>query len=143
MFFIFSILFLKDDKFDYFQAVASKEDSPKGIVRQSEDVERQRRAHLNDLENIPVFLIVAFFYTLTSPTAVIAVNLIRAFAISRITHTFVYAVIPMQPARAISFFVGFGITIYMSINVALFFYQNFFVMFVLIKINFYTHVCRV
>jgi glutathione S-transferase len=91
-------------------------------VRFSEDVERQRRAHRNDLENIPVFFIIAFLYILTSPSEFIAVNLIRAFAIGRIVHTLVYAVIPMQPARAIAFFVGVGVTIYMAINVAIFFY---------------------
>ncbi|KAG5682645.1 hypothetical protein PVAND_011984 [Polypedilum vanderplanki] len=104
------------------KAVASKEDSPKGIVKFSEDVERQRRAHRNDLENIPIFLIIAFLYVLTSPSQFIAVNLIRLFAISRLIHTFVYAIKPMQPARAITFFVGALVTFYMSINVLIFFY---------------------
>ena len=108
--------------FNFFQAVASKEDSPKGIVRFSEDVERQRRAHLNDLENIPIFIIVAFLYILTSPSTFIAVNLIRLFTLSRIVHTFVYAIYPTQPARGIAFGIGVIITLYMSIQVAFSFY---------------------
>ncbi|XP_070492720.1 microsomal glutathione S-transferase 1-like [Chironomus tepperi] len=104
------------------KAVASKEDSPKGIVLFSKDVERQRRAHLNDLENIPIFIIVAFLYTLTSPSTFIAVNLIRLFTLCRIVHTFVYAIYPTQPARGISFGIGILITFYMSFQVAIYFY---------------------
>jgi glutathione S-transferase len=105
-----------------FKAVASKEDSPKGIVRFSEDVERQRRAHLNDIENIPVFMIIAFFYLLTSPNELLAINLIRIFAISRIIHTVTYAIIPTQPARAISYTVALGASMFMAIHTALYFY---------------------
>ena len=104
------------------KAVASKEDSPKGIVIFSKDVERQRRAHLNDLENIPIFIIVAFLYTLTSPSTFIAVNLIRLFTLSRIIHSFVYAIYPTQPTRGIVFGIGLLITLYMSLTVAFFFY---------------------
>lgn len=108
-------------KLETLQAVASREDSPKGIVRFSEDVERQRRAHLNDLENIPIFLIIAFLYILTTPTTFIAVNLIRIFAAARIIHTLVYAIYPLQPARGISFGVGLLVTLFMALNVLIFF----------------------
>ncbi|CAG9802170.1 unnamed protein product [Chironomus riparius] len=104
------------------KSVASIEDSPKGIVLFSKDVERQRRAHLNDLENIPIFIIVAFLYTLTSPTTFIAVNLIRLFTLSRIVHSFAYAIYPTQPTRGIVFGIGLLITLYMSLHVALFFF---------------------
>lgn len=86
-----------------------------------EDVERVRRAHRNDLENILPFIAVAFFYVLTSPQAFIAINLFRAAAIARIVHTLVYAIIPTQPARAISWFVCYGATGYMAVQTALFF----------------------
>ena len=77
---------------------------------------------MNDLENIPVFLIIGLLYVLTSPWSFLAVNLIRAFAVSRIIHTVVYAIIQMQPARAITFMTGLAVTVYMSIRVAMFFY---------------------
>lgn len=97
------------------QAFANPEDAQsKGLkVKVDEDVERVRRAHLNDLENIPIFLIAASLYVLTNPAPALALNLFRAFTAARFAHTFVYAVyVVPQPARALSFFVGYGITGY-------------------------------
>ncbi len=54
------------------------------------DVARVRRAHLNDLENIVPFLVLAFFYLTTGPSAIVAKNLIRAYAALRFAHTFFY-----------------------------------------------------
>ena len=110
---------------NYSQAVATKEDSPKGIVRFSDDVERQRRAHLNDLENIPVFIINAFLFVISSPSAFIAINLFRIFTITRILHTIVHAVInlqPQQPLRAILFLCGLMINLYMAINSVIYYF---------------------
>ncbi|XP_054286793.1 microsomal glutathione S-transferase 1-like [Macrosteles quadrilineatus] len=79
------------------------------------DVERVRRAHLNDLENIPVFLIVALVYLATDPNPVIAINIFRVFTAARIIHTITYAIVPLpQPSRALAFGVGFIATGYMA-----------------------------
>ncbi|XP_044727812.1 microsomal glutathione S-transferase 1-like [Chrysoperla carnea] len=87
------------------------------------DIERCRRAHLNDLENIPAFLFVALFYVLTDPKDFIALNLFRLFTLARFIHTFVYAVIVVpQPARVISWAIGFIITIYISVATAIYFF---------------------
>ncbi|XP_058985375.1 microsomal glutathione S-transferase 1 isoform X1 [Musca domestica] len=84
-------------------------------------VERVRRAHLNDLENILPFFAAGFFYILTNPSAFIAINLFRAVAAARILHTIVYAVVVIpQPARALSFFVAFLATGYMALQVVLY-----------------------
>ncbi|CAO1411884.1 unnamed protein product [Diamesa hyperborea] len=86
------------------------------------DVERVRRAHRNDLENILPFFVAGFFYVLTNPDAFIAVNIFRAAAIARIVHTLVYAVVVVpQPARAIAWFVCFGATAYMALHTTLYF----------------------
>jgi len=78
------------------------------------------RAHLNDLENIPPFIIVCFGYLLTIPNVYIATNLIRLFVASRIIHTIVYAVVVLpQPARGLSWFAGFATTVYMAVQVIL------------------------
>ncbi|KAF2895784.1 hypothetical protein ILUMI_10386 [Ignelater luminosus] len=84
-------------------------------VKTHDDVERVRRAHLNDLENIPAFIITSFAYILTNPEIEFATLLFKAFTAARFVHTFVYAlyVVP-QPARALSFFVGLLITLYMA-----------------------------
>lgn len=78
------------------------------------------RAHLNDLENIPFFIIACFGYLQTNPNVYIAANLIRLFVAGRVIHTIVYAVVVIpQPARAISWGIGYAITIYMAFQVVL------------------------
>ncbi|CRL04414.1 CLUMA_CG017500, isoform A [Clunio marinus] len=104
------------------KSVASPEDSPKGIVLCSEDVESIRRAHRNDLENIPQFIVVAFFYLMTNPSPFIATNLIRIVGIARIIYTIAYAIDPKLPARGLSFLASLIITTYMSISVLIYFY---------------------
>ncbi|XP_049803853.1 microsomal glutathione S-transferase 1-like [Schistocerca nitens] len=85
------------------------------------DVERVRRAHLNDLENITVFFIVALAYLLTKPSPGLAINLFRAFTAARIGHTVVYCVIPIaQPSRFLFCFVGWAVTIFMAGSVILY-----------------------
>ncbi|XP_058834924.1 microsomal glutathione S-transferase 1-like [Topomyia yanbarensis] len=86
------------------------------------DVERVRRAHLNDLENILPYFVIAFFYILTNPEAWIAMNIFRAVAVARIMHTLVYAVVVIpQPARAISWFIPYAASIFMTIKTVHFF----------------------
>ncbi|XP_066144793.1 microsomal glutathione S-transferase 1-like [Euwallacea fornicatus] len=88
----------------------------------NEDVERVRRAHLNDLENIPIFFIVSLVYLTTNPSLFLASTLIRIFTVARFIHTFVYAVVVIpQPARALSWGTGYIITIYMAVC-SLFYY---------------------
>lgn len=87
------------------------------------DVERVRRAHLNDLENIPAFWVLGALYVTTGPSASVATNLFRAYAAGRILHTFVYAVKPLpQPSRAIAFGVPFVISIYMGVVVVKYYF---------------------
>ncbi|XP_055613815.1 microsomal glutathione S-transferase 1-like, partial [Uranotaenia lowii] len=83
------------------------------------DVERVRRAHRNDLENILPYFLVSFLYLLTGPSVAFAANLIRAAALGRILHSLVYAVVVIpQPARFLSFALTMGITIYMGLQCA-------------------------
>jgi len=87
------------------KAFANPEDCAMQKVkpRVDENVERVRRAHLNDLENIPIFFVASFCYIMTNPDIALATNLIRAFTLARIAHTVVYAIVVVpQPARALS-----------------------------------------
>ncbi|KAL1513113.1 hypothetical protein ABEB36_002575 [Hypothenemus hampei] len=105
-------------------AFANPEDAgPRKLkVNVNENVERVRRAHLNDLENIPIFFVVALIYLTTNPPVFLATMLIRLFTISRFIHSFVYAVVVLpQPSRALSFAVGYFITGYMAVN-SIFYY---------------------
>lgn len=84
------------------------------------DVERVRRAHLNDLENIPAFWILGALFLTTSPAAAWATLLFRIYTAGRVLHTFVYAVRPLpQPARGIAFAVPYMITLYMGAKVVM------------------------
>ncbi|KAK0168544.1 hypothetical protein PV327_002330 [Microctonus hyperodae] len=89
-----------------------------------EDVERVRRAHRNDLENILPWFIMTFVWLTTGPSHLLAMILIRTFTLARIMHTLVYAIVPLQPHRAITFFVGYGITGYQAIS-TLIYYSKF------------------
>uniref|UniRef100_A0A240PKK9 Microsomal glutathione S-transferase 1 n=1 Tax=Anopheles atroparvus TaxID=41427 RepID=A0A240PKK9_ANOAO len=86
------------------------------------DVERVRRAHRNDLENILPFFTMGLLYMLTNPEPFIAINLFRAVAASRILHTIVYAVVVLpQPARGLSWAVAYVATFYMAVKTIVFF----------------------
>ncbi|XP_046653715.1 microsomal glutathione S-transferase 1-like [Daphnia pulicaria] len=86
----------------------------RGKVKIDEDVERVRRAHLNDLENILPFLSLALLYVGTGPTLGAAKFLFRTFTAARFSHTFVYAVVVTpQPARALSYIVGQLVNLYL------------------------------
>lgn len=75
------------------QAFANPEDAKKNnvsVVANDPDVERVRRAHLNDLENILPFLALCPLYLATGPSPWLATNLIRTFGIARAAHSFFY-----------------------------------------------------
>merc|ERR1719341_2219536 len=82
-----------------------------------EDVERVRRAHQNDLENIIPFLILGFIYIFTNPAYSTALLVFRLFAGARILHSIVYVFIIPQPARALTFFVGVGVNMFMAFKI--------------------------
>ncbi|XP_046629274.1 microsomal glutathione S-transferase 1-like [Neodiprion virginianus] len=86
------------------------------------DVERVRRAHLNDLENVVPWFIATWIWLGTGPSTWLAGLLIRVFVLSRILHTVVYAVVPLpQPSRAIAFFLGYFVTFYMTASTILYY----------------------
>eukprot|EP00092_Neocalanus_flemingeri_P010906 GFUD01011748.1.p1 GENE.GFUD01011748.1~~GFUD01011748.1.p1 ORF type:complete len:148 (+),score=30.97 GFUD01011748.1:34-477(+) len=82
-----------------------------------EDVERVRRAHQNDLENIIPFLILGLIYIFTNPAFATALFVFRLFVGARILHTIVYLMIIPQPARALTFFVGVGVNLFMACKI--------------------------
>lgn len=83
----------------------------------AEDVERVRRAHQNDIENIVPFLILGFLYMFTNPAYSTALFVYRLFVGARLLHTIVYLFVIPQPARALTFFVNLGVNIYMAFKI--------------------------
>jgi len=75
-------------------------------VKTIEEVERVRRNHLNDVENIPAFLFLGLLYVTIQPNPATALWHFRVFAISRVLHTLVYQLAVPQPARGLAFSIG-------------------------------------
>ncbi|XP_065336467.1 microsomal glutathione S-transferase 1-like [Cloeon dipterum] len=89
-------------------------------------VARVKRAHLNDLENIPIFLIISLMWVNTAPDIVECHVLMWLYTFVRYVHTAVYAYYPVpQPARGICFITGVLITLYMIIRNFIY-YADFF-----------------
>ena len=53
-------------------------------------VDRSRRIHRNDLENIPAFLVAGLLLVAVNPPYLLAVTLMATFVITRLVHTVVY-----------------------------------------------------
>ncbi|XP_029680581.1 microsomal glutathione S-transferase 1 [Formica exsecta] len=85
------------------------------------DVERVRRAHLNDLENILPWFVITYLWLGTGPSPWLAKMLIRTFVLARIFHTIAYVIMKQQPTRAIVFFVGFAIILYQAFSTLLYY----------------------
>merc|ERR1719158_1233745 len=83
----------------------------------NENVERVRRAHQNDIENIIPFLFLGLLYVFTNPAYATALLAYRVFVGARILHTIVYLNIVPQPARALTFFAGVGVNLYLAYNI--------------------------
>ncbi|NXL92852.1 MGST1 transferase, partial [Alectura lathami] len=94
-----------------------KGDNAKKYQRTDGDVERVRRGHLNDLENIVPFLGIGLLYALSGPDLSTALLHFRIFAGARILHTFAYMIPLPQPSRGLSWGVGYLVTISMAYKV--------------------------
>merc|ERR1711997_486677 len=94
-------------------AFSSPEDNGGGEGETSDDVERVRRCHQNDLENVLPFVAIGGLYLTTNPALGTAKLLFRSFAAARYFHTLVYVYAENQPARTMAFFVNAGCNFYM------------------------------
>ncbi|NXM36358.1 MGST1 transferase, partial [Oxyruncus cristatus] len=94
-----------------------KGDSAKKYLRIDPDVERVRRGHLNDLENIVPFVGIGLLYALSGPEVSTALLHFRIFTGARILHTFAYLIPLPQPGRGLSWAVGYAVTVSMAYNV--------------------------
>lgn len=73
--------------------------------KEAESVLRAKRAHLNDLENIPGFLVLATLFTLTGASATAGWAYFGVFFAARLVHTLCY-LNGVQPWRTAMFFLG-------------------------------------
>ncbi|XP_056605217.1 microsomal glutathione S-transferase 1.1 isoform X2 [Triplophysa dalaica] len=96
--------------------VKTTEDRRK-CVRVDPDVERVRRCHQNDLENIIPFVVIGLLYALTGPDLYAALLHFRVFVGSRFIHTVAYLVALPQPSRGLAWIVGLFTTFSMAYRV--------------------------
>jgi len=82
----------------------------------NESVEKVRRNHLNDMENIPPFVMLGLLYVLSQPSPFTAILHFRIFAASRILHTICYQLAIPQPARGLTFGIGLAICVSMAVQ---------------------------
>ncbi|NXP40161.1 MGST1 transferase, partial [Leiothrix lutea] len=94
-----------------------KGEAAKKFLRTDSDVERARRVHLNDLENIVPFVGIGLLYALSGPELSSALLHFRIFTGARILHTFAYLIPLPQPSRGLSWAVGYAVTFSMAYNV--------------------------
>ncbi|EEB83404.1 MAPEG family protein [Roseobacter sp. GAI101] len=80
-------------------------------------VERSRRLHRNDLENIPAFLAAGLLFVIIDPTLWIAQVLMYGFVLARAAHFIVYATKGSHELRATFYTIGSLIVIYMAVHV--------------------------
>ncbi len=85
----------------------------------NERVERIRRIHLNDLENLPFFLVAGFLYVLTQPSLLLAQVLLYGYVVSRLLHFLAYLTARTHDMRAALWTVGSLILIYMTVRTLL------------------------
>ena len=85
----------------------------------NERVERIRRIQLNDLENLPFFLVAGLLYVLTSPDLLLAQWLFYGYAASRFLHFAAYFTAQSHETRATLWTVGSLILIYMTVRTLL------------------------
>ncbi|MCK0169976.1 MAPEG family protein [Aliiroseovarius sp. S1123] len=105
--------------------LASPEDVQQGILNTdphpeqldvNDYVDRSRRMHRNDLENIPAFLIAGLLFVVTDPSLLLAQLLMYGFVAARLAHFVAYATKQTHEVRATFYTIGSLIVIYMAVH---------------------------
>lgn len=81
----------------------------------NEYVDRIRRIHLNDLENLPFFLVAGLLFVMTSPSLKHAQWLLYGYVVSRVLHFAAYLTARTHDTRAALWTVSSMILIYMTV----------------------------
>jgi glutathione S-transferase len=92
------------------------EPDPKQLLP-NERVERIRRIQLNDLENLPFFLVAGLLFVLTNPSLTLARWALYGYVVSRLLHFGAYFTAQTHDVRATFWTIGSLILIYMTCHV--------------------------
>jgi len=102
---------------------ASPEDANRGLLNPNpragqldldDYVDRSRRMHRNDLENIPAFLAAGMLFVLVSPPLLLAQITLYGFVLARAFHTWAYATAQSHEVRSTGYTVGSLAVMYMA-----------------------------
>lgn len=85
-------------------------------TKPDERVERIRRIHLNDLENIPFFLAAGLLWTMTGPSLLEAQIVFYAYVITRLLHFAAYLSARSHDVRAMLWTPGSLLIVYMAVK---------------------------
>jgi glutathione S-transferase len=80
----------------------------------NEHVERIRRIHLNDLENLPFFLVSGLLFVFTEPSLGLAQWLLYGYVVSRFLHFGAYLTARTHDTRATLWTIGSLVLIFMT-----------------------------
>jgi len=102
---------------------ASPEDANKGLLNPrprpgqidlDDYVDRSRRMHRNDLENIPGFVAAGLLFVLVGPPLLLAQVMMYGFVLARALHTWAYATAQSHEVRSTFYTFGSLAVIYMA-----------------------------
>ena len=77
-------------------------------------VDRSRRMHRNDLENIPAFLACGILFVVAGPSLILAKILMYGFVAARLAHALAYATKQSHELRATLYTIGSIVVIVMA-----------------------------
>lgn len=89
-------------------------------LQPSERVERIRRIQLNDLENLPYFLVAGLLFVLTQPSLLVAQVLLYGYVVTRLLHFAAYLTAQTHDVRALLWTPGSLIIIFMAARTLVF-----------------------
>jgi len=105
---------------------ASREDLRPGLINRAPEpaqlelndyVDRSRRMHRNDLENIPAFLACGLLFVVAGPSPLLAGILMYGFVAARLAHAIAYATEQSHEVRATFYTIGSAAVIAMALYV--------------------------
>ncbi len=90
-------------------------DPDPGQLAPNDRVDRIRRIHQNDLENVPFFIAAGFAFILTAPPLWLAQVLLYGYVLSRLAHFWAYATARTHDTRATFWTIGVLIVMGMAV----------------------------
>ena len=106
--------------------LASPEDLQVGLINKNPQpeqleindyVDRSRRMHRNDLENIPAFLACGVLFVAAGPSYMLANILMYGFAVARLAHSIAYATKQSHEVRSTFYTIGSVAVVIMAVYV--------------------------